>query len=107
MKYLKVLITASFILFVSFTAALASPEGKPVTPYGDFCPSCGKYGTCKSRMSSKAAEKAMVEYYHKKDLKVNIEKEKGRFIKARIMDNGKVVDVIIFDRRTGRIRSIY
>ncbi len=36
-----------------------------------------------------------------------IEKEKGRFIKARIMDNGKVVDVIIFDRRTGRIRSIY
>ncbi len=44
---------------------------------------------------------------HKKGLKISIGKARGRFIKARVEDKGKVVDVIIFDRRTGRIRSIY
>lgn len=107
MRDIKVLLIMSVILIVSFTVVYASSDGTPVTPYGDFCPKCGKYGTCKSQMSLKNAEEAIAEYYHEKGLKIDIEKAKGRFIKASVKDNGKVVDVIIFDRRTGRIRSIY
>ncbi len=46
-------------------------------------------------------------YYGKKGLDVEIEKTQGRFIRARIVEGKEVVDEIIFDRRTGRIRSIY
>ncbi len=91
----------------SMSEALAWPLGKPVTPYGDFCPRCTEYGYCKSIMSHEDARKAMLDYYHKKGLNVELEKISGRFIRARIKDKGNVVDVIIFDRRTGRIRSIY
>jgi len=93
---------------LSVPAVFALPgDGKPVTPYGDHCATCGKYGICKTQMSSDDAKKAMIEYYDKKGLRVNIVKTGGRFIRAKVMDNDKVVDIIIFDSRTGRIRSIY
>ena len=31
---------------------------------------------------------------------------KGRFIEAEVLDNNKQVDKVIFDRKTGRIRSM-
>jgi len=83
------------------------PRGKSVTPYGDTCAKCGRYGACKSTISQEDAEKAITDYYNKKGLDVRIELIKGRFIKAKVSDKEGVVDVIIFDRRTGRIRSIY
>jgi hypothetical protein len=58
-------------------------------------------------MSHDDAKKAMLDYYNKKGLAVEIEQKRGRFIRAKIKDEDKVVDVIIFDRRTGRIRSIF
>ncbi len=58
-------------------------------------------------MSPEDAGRAMVDYYKSKGLIVEIENIRGRFIKARIKDKRGIVDVIIFDRRTGRIRSIY
>jgi len=103
------LIFLSLFLFAAFSSSEvdAWPKAKPVTPYGDYCPQCGKYGTCKDQMSQKDAESAMTEYYRKKGLRINIITIKGRFIKARITEKDDIVDVIIFDRRTGRIRSIY
>ena len=58
-------------------------------------------------MTSYDSESALKDYYEKKGLVVKIEKPGGRFIRARISDKDGVVDVIIFDRSTGRIRSIY
>jgi hypothetical protein len=99
------------VLFVLLVLPLsdvsAEHRGKPVTPYGDFCKRCGNYGTCKKPMKPHDAEKAMKDYYKKKGLKVEMERSKGRFLKAKVKDKGKTVDTIIFDRRTGRIRSIY
>jgi len=107
MRYILKLAIIPLILALSTSIVFALPDdAKPVTPYGD-CTACGKYGICKTQMSNEDARKAMMEYYDKKGLRVNIEKTSGRFIKARIMDNDKVVDIIIFDCRTGRIRSIY
>jgi len=107
MRYLLTLAIIPVLLALSTFMVFALPyDAKPVTPYGD-CTGCGKYGICKAQMSNEDAKKAMIKYYDKKGLGVNIEKTIGRFIKAKIMDNDKVVDIIIFDCRTGRIRSIY
>ncbi|MBL7031648.1 MAG: hypothetical protein ISR97_00510 [Nitrospira sp.] len=90
-----------------FSEAFARHPKKPVTPYGDFCPKCSEYGNCKTPMGHEDAKRAMFDYYHKKGLSVEIMRKRGRFIKAKVKDKNDVVDVIIFDRRTGRIRSIY
>lgn len=108
MKYLAVLIVLLFLLGGTFSEVHAWRRGKAVvTPYGDFCPQCTKYGNCKTIMSHDDSKKAMVNYYQKKGLGVELERKRGRFIRAKIKDKDKVIDVIIFDRRTGRVRSIY
>ncbi len=91
----------------SLPEVLAWKRGKPVTPYGDFCPRCTQYGNCETTMSHEDAKKAMIDYYHKKGLAVELERKRGRFIRAKIKEKNEVIDVIIFDRRTGRVRSIY
>lgn len=107
MRYITSLIIISALLLLPFSYALAWHHKEVVTPYGDFCPRCGQYGMCKSMMSPSDSEKAMIDYYHKKGLDVEIEDIRGRFIKAKIKDKDNIFDVIIFDRHTGRIRSIY
>lgn len=110
-RYLIAWAALCSVSFLYFSSVHAERSGKPVTPYGDFCRDCGHYGTCKSPMKDDAAAKAMKDYFRKKGYTVEIEKRKGRrkgrFIKAKVKDKNIVVDVIIFDRRTGRMRSIY
>ncbi len=106
MKGLKRFITAAIILISMGTAGFAADK-RPVTPYGDFCPGCSRYGFCKIRLSVAQARDALKQYYAQKGLTVKIEEVHGRFIKATVFDKDKVVDRIIFDRRSGRIRSIY
>lgn len=103
-----ILFPAAIIIFLAcIPSAIAEYQGEEVTPYGDFCRRCTDYGTCDSLMTDESANKAIIEYYHAKGLNVKIEKNSGRFIKAKIINKDAVVDVIIFDRRTGRVRSIY
>jgi len=107
MKYIVVLLVSWVLLFGTWVEVYAWHLGKPVTPYGDFCPQCAKYGACKTIMTHEDSKKAMIDYYHEKGLNVELEKKSGRFIRAKIKEEEKVIDIIIFDRRTGRIRSIY
>jgi hypothetical protein len=107
MRYISAFIIISMLLLMPFSEAYAWSHNKPVTPYGDNCPRCSDYGTCKSPMGHEEAKGAMLDYYHKKGLSVEIMKKRGRFIKAKIMYKKDVVDIIIFDRHTGRVRSIY
>jgi hypothetical protein len=58
-------------------------------------------------MTHEDAKKAMLDYYHEKGLNIELGKKRGRFIKVKVKEKDKVVDVIIFDRKTGRMRSIY
>jgi hypothetical protein len=107
MKYVSVIAIVSVLCIVPFAVVLAGGHERPVTPYGDFCRRCGEYGNCKSVMSHDDAKKALIDYYHHKGLAVELERKRGRFIRAKVRDKNEVVDVIIFDRRSGRIRSIY
>jgi len=106
-RYLTTLMIVSFVLLLQAGIVQAVHEGKPITPYGDSCLRCSEYGTCKYTLSHEDAKKAMMDYYHKKGYVVELILKNGRFIKAKVKDENKVVDIIIFDRRTGRLRSIY
>ncbi len=107
MRYIPALVISAVLILIPLTETAVRSQVKPVTPYGDFCPSCSKYGNCKETMSHEDAKKALIEYYHKKGLGVQLEKKRGRFIRAKVTDSKKIVDIIIFDRSSGRIRSIY
>jgi hypothetical protein len=81
---------------------------KMITPYGDFCPRCTFYGVGRRPVQYHEAMEALKDYFDHKGLHVGNVDMRGRFVRADIfMVNGTMVDKIIFDRRTGRIRSIY
>ena len=77
MRYLSIILIISLLLLGPSSAAYSEHSRRNVTPYGDFCPQCTKYGTCKDSMSHDEARKAMFDYYHKKGLAVEIEHKKG------------------------------
>ena len=109
-KYTYIILAAALSLGLVLSGVpdvSAGENRKNVTPYGDFCKQISHYGMHKQMLSNKDAEQALKHYFGKKGLDFEILHKQGRFIKAFIKDNGKVVDTIIFDRRTGRIRSIY
>jgi hypothetical protein len=105
-KYVITFFLVSVLILIHSAGSFAGHKG-PVTPYGDFCRKCSEYGNCESNMTHDEAKEALISYYQKKGLGVELEKKRGRFIRVKVKDRNKVVDIIIFDRRTGRIRSIY
>jgi hypothetical protein len=108
MKIKSILLTIILILpLFLMTVTLASNDEKPKTPYGDFCSHFSRYGTSKKMHSHKKSEKALKHYFNSKGLDVVIVHSNGRFIKANVINKNKIIDTISFDRKTGRIRSIY
>jgi hypothetical protein len=76
-------------------------------PYGDDCQRCSEYGICRQDLGTREAESAIDRYFSSRGLEVANKRHKGRFIEADIYRNKKLVDKVIFDRKTGRIRSTY
>ena len=87
---------------VSATAFAADEK----SPYGSS--EGGKYGEKRAVSSTDEARKVLSEYFSKRNVKVGKIKERQLYFEAEITDkNNEVVDVVIIDKRTGRIRSIY
>lgn len=103
---LIMILTLSFFLAGAYAASGAHKK-KHITPYGDFCSRTSYYGMHHGILDNKQAEKALKHYFGNKGLNVEIVNLKGRFIKALVKDNDTVIDIVIFDRRSGRIRSVY
>jgi hypothetical protein len=82
-------------------------EERGITPYGDYCGVCTHYGTCKELLPPTEALRALKKYYKDKGYSVGRVYQKGRFIEAEIYKDDKQVDKVLFDRKTGRLRSIY
>jgi|Deesub1362A_J573_1020465.scaffolds.fasta_scaffold00045_113 hypothetical protein len=100
----KLLLTITILL--AFTSGAVAIE-RGITPYGDYCPKCSTYGICRKQLSRREAVTAIRAYFKNKGLTIGNIRGRGRFIKVDIFRHGKLVDRIIFDRRTGRLRSIY
>lgn len=83
------------------------PIGTVITPYGDFCPRCSKYGMGRIPVKRYEAEEAVRDYFMHKGFTVRVVEARGRFMRFDVFRGSILVDKVIFDRRTGRIRSIY
>ncbi len=99
-------------LLVAFGLALfpgPAESQEKAMPYGTFKVAEEKgYGAKEPVSTLKEAKPALEDFYEDKDVEVGEIKEKNLFFEAEILDKkGKVVDKVIIDKRTGRIRSIY
>ena len=106
--------TLTLILALSLSLILLAPahasakhDKKNVTPYGDFCNRVSHYGIHKHLLDNKQVKNSLEHYFGGKGLSIEIINSKGRFVKTAVKDGETIVDTIIFDRHTGRIRSVY
>ena len=88
-------------------ASFAAADEKPVTPYGDHSKDCTLYGTGNKLMPLPEAIHGLKKYYEVRGYTVGIVNHRGRFIVAEIIRDSRLVDKVIFDRISGRVRSIY
>ncbi|HXX58179.1 MAG TPA: hypothetical protein VEI96_09290 [Thermodesulfovibrionales bacterium] len=95
------------IVFLIVVAGVAYGGGMGVIPYGDYCQYCSAYGICKGDLEPREAEKAIEGYFGSKGLRVVHIRHRERFVEVEIYKDNKMVDKILFDRKTGRIRSTY
>lgn len=84
-----------------------SDELLRITPFGDTCPKCGIYGKCDKQLRYEEAVIAINSYFKDKGLDISVVKQRRRFIIADVYRNGEWVDRVLFDRKTGRVRSVY
>lgn len=101
MRYLM----TSFLVILSVGGSFAA--SRDIMPYGDYSEWCSAYGTCRENLEPAEAERAIKEYFAHKGLRAANIQHKGRFVEAQIYRNGKLIDKVLLDRKTGRIRSTF
>jgi hypothetical protein len=78
-----------------------------VTPYGDFCEKCSRYGVAREAVPHHDAVVAIESYFHARGMVVRNVRGEGRFLRVEVYRDGRLVDRVIFDKRSGRVRSMY
>ncbi len=76
-------------------------------PYGAPCGLCGDYGYCPQLPSPGKASRFLASFYAGKGLKTVVKKSGRRFMEAEIYREDVLIDKVLLDMRTGRIRSIF
>ncbi len=112
---LAIIVLGISIIFFPLQAVFAQPtEMKRATPphvrpYGDYCPKeHGRYGATRAVESEAEALAILSHYYRGRDITVAKLEKRRIFFRAEIINSeGSLIDVVIIDRRTGRIRSIF
>jgi hypothetical protein len=102
---IQTIIMVVLALMVSAGAAQAFPGY--VTPYGDYCREYNRYGACREAIPPQEAMKAIDRYYREKGYRIRTFTPRGRFIEVDVYKDDRQVDKVIFDRKTGRLRSVY
>ncbi|MDQ7786652.1 MAG: hypothetical protein RDU01_03510 [Thermodesulfovibrionales bacterium] len=106
-----------YIIFFAYEYSYAQQAQKNQTQtecqptYGDYKrgDKWGWYGAKKVVKNPVEAQQVLERFFiHHRTLKVGIIKERIHFYEAHIINvNGTLVDIIIIDKRNGRIRSAY
>lgn len=92
--------------YVCITAVSTAYAADGRHPYGGS--RRGAYGEKKEVLTIDDARKILKEYFLKRDVKIGEINEKEYYFEAEILDRrNNLVDKVIIDKRTGRIRSIY
>lgn len=111
---LVIMIVFAIVLGPECSHAQQKEEKKLECPvYGDYSPSqrWGWYGAkrnIKNEVEAKELlEKILLEHMRIMHLQIGKIREKPRFYEADIIRQGVRIDIIIIDKRSGRIRSAY
>jgi hypothetical protein len=97
-----------FAVVCMFCMPLARAED--ASPYGDYKKGTtdGGYGEKRPVATVEEAKKVLADYFAKKDVRIGEIREQKLFFEAEIKDkNNNLIDKVIIDKRTGRIRSTY
>lgn len=112
MKITTIFIAFIFILPLIAEATEQKENNNPVQcPYGHYWRSYkgGWYGAKRVVKSTTEANEIVIQFYvPQKGIRVHRIIESPNFFQAEIINQkGRVVDTVIIDKRTGRIRSIF
>lgn len=108
MKTLRIITRSALTAFILLSAGSFSFGGEaPVTPYGGYCRDCAVYGSCREAIPLGEAIQVLRKYYEGRGYRLGIVAHKGRFIEAEVLQKDRQVDKVLFDRKTGRLRSMY
>ena len=92
------------VFLIVFPAFAGTDRG---VPYGDYPYWHSAYGICKQNLEPKEAEDAIERYFEGRGLRAENFRHLNRFTEADVYKNNRLIDRILFDRKTGRLRSIY
>lgn len=111
-KIVSLAITAAaFVLFSVAPAPAADDCAGESFPHGNYCEGQGRgwYGERKAVRTEPEARRILREYFSSvKGVRIKNMKERRWFFEAEIRDkDNRLIDVVIIDKRSGRIRSIY
>jgi hypothetical protein len=110
LRLLTISLITLLLLTASHSQAIAGCWGGRY-PHGNYCegPGWGWYGERKTVRTQAEAIKILKQYFSSVEgVRINTIKEREWFFEAEIRDKkNNVTDVVIIDKRTGRIRSIY
>ncbi len=100
-------ITLILLIFMLTPSLLYSGERHP---YGTYCP-CkerGWYGERRPVLTEKEAVNLIKDFFRERKVIIGDIQKRRHFFRVEILnENGGLIDIIIIDRRTGRMRSIY
>lgn len=95
-----------FLYVVETPVAAATDDRGERYPYGET--KNGGYGEKKTVTTKEEAQKLLKEYFGKRDVRIGEITEREFYFEAEIRDRSNtLIDKVIVDKRTGRIRSIY
>jgi len=103
-------ILLSIVVAVFCMVIIPLVHAEDASPYGDYKKGGADkgYGEKRPVATAEEARKVVTEYFAKKDVRIGEIREKELFFEADISDkNNNLIDKVIVDKRTGRIRSIY
>ena len=90
----------------AFPGVYGADEKGEGYPYGGSKE--GGYGEKKEVLTAADAERILRQYFAKRNVTIGEIREKDLYFEAEVKDKGnRVIDKVIVDKRTGRIRSTY
>lgn len=108
---LSITFISAFVFLFDIRAQAMDGCGGWQRPHGNYCegPGWGWYGERKSVRTPEEAKKVVLRYFSSSGtVKVSNLKEREWFFEADVRDRkGALIDRVIVDKRTGRIRSVY
>jgi len=111
----KLVLITAFLLIASLSApgdvlAMMHGKGRHMRPYGGYCkgPRWGWYGAGRQVKTMKEVRELVTEFLDETDLAAGEIRDQETYFEVEIKDEeGEVIDLLIVDKRTCRIRSAY